>query len=46
MEANLPSTFELIEKITDALLWVSIIVCAFIILSAMNGNDDDPDLYA
>jgi LPS O-antigen subunit length determinant protein (WzzB/FepE family) len=46
MEANLPSTFDiyrLIEQMFTAMTWVAIIVCSFLILSYLNGNDDDPD---
>lgn len=44
-EVNLLSIYDVIEKTTDSLLAVSIIVCAFLLLAMMNGDDDDPDGY-
>ena len=53
MEVNLPWIYEVIQKSTDALLLVAVIVCAFVILEALDGlfydpgsDDDDPDAYS
>lgn len=53
MEVNLPWIYEVIQKSTDALLLVAVIVCAFVILEALGGlfdgpdsDDDDPDAFS
>lgn len=46
MEVNLLSTSEIylvIENIFTALTGVAIIVTSFLLLSCLNGDDDDPD---
>ena len=48
MEASLPSTFELyelIERTFNALTLMAVIIAAFLILAALNGDDDGPDGY-
>lgn len=55
-EASLPSIYDylthaevidLIKRTTEAMTWVAIIVCAYLILEWVNdNNDNDPDGYA